>query len=109
MSWLSLAAGLLRDAMSADDSSAPVREQSQVPPDVASLANYVNKLRADTEVNFQTAAGLLREQNELSFANIHQPQSRASRTSPASLTIRPDESRRVCGSARAPSAFNSAI
>src|SRR5260370_37854769 len=64
MSWLSLAAGLLRDAITSEGSSTPAREQSQIPPDVASIADYVNKLRGDTEKNFETVAQMLRAQNE---------------------------------------------
>lgn len=50
--------------MSADDSGGPAREQAQVPPDVASLADYVTRLRADTEANFQTAGAMLQAQNQ---------------------------------------------
>jgi hypothetical protein len=64
VSWLSFAAGLLRDAMSSDDSSTPVREEPRMPPDLAGIADYVNKLRADTEKNFEAVAAMLRAQNE---------------------------------------------
>ena len=64
MSWLSIAANFLRDAMSSDEPSAPVQADPQSPADIAKLIEYVNRLRADTEKNFETAAQMLRAQNE---------------------------------------------
>ena len=62
MSWLSIAASFLRDAMGSDEPSAP--PETAVPADIASVVDYVNRLRIDTEKNFETAAHLLRVQNE---------------------------------------------
>jgi hypothetical protein len=64
MSWLSLAASLLRDAMSSEPSPPPVRAPSEIPPDVAGIVDYVNNLRAETEKNFGTVAQMLQAQNE---------------------------------------------
>ena len=63
MSWLSIAASFLRDAMSSDEPSAPPQETA-APADIASVIAYVNRLRADTEKNFDTAAQMLRAQND---------------------------------------------
>ena len=64
MSWLSIAAGFLRDAMSSDD--AGPKPQSDSPPsaDIAGIVEYVNRHRAETGKNFEAVARVLREQNE---------------------------------------------
>lgn len=63
MSWLSIAANFLRDAMGSDEPSAPPQETAP-PADIAGVIAYVNRLREDTEKNFGTAAQMLRAQNE---------------------------------------------
>ena len=64
MSWLSIAASLLRDAMSSDDSSAQPQENPPAPEDIAGLLGLLNRHRAETQTNFETVAQMLRVQNE---------------------------------------------
>lgn len=63
MSWLSIAANFLRSAMGTDEPETPITE-APPPADIASVVAYVNRLRMDTEKNFETAAQLLRSQND---------------------------------------------
>jgi len=63
MSWLNIAASLLRDAMT---SSEPERtpEESHLPADVASLAETLGRFRNETNQNFEAIAQMLKAQNE---------------------------------------------
>jgi hypothetical protein len=64
MSWLSIAANFLRDAMSSDDSSPQTRTETPPPEDIAGLVGLMNRHRAETEQNFERVAQFLRAQNE---------------------------------------------
>jgi hypothetical protein len=64
MNWLSIAASLLRDAISSDDSSAQPQENPPPPEDIAGMMHLLNRHRAETQKNFEALVQMLRAQNE---------------------------------------------
>ena len=64
MSWLTLAAGLLRDAMSSS-SEPPAPVQDAPPPaDISGVMGILTRHRHEIDKNFQTVAAMLNAQNE---------------------------------------------
>ena len=63
MSWLSIAAGLLRDAMSSP--SEPVEPVQQVPPpaNISEVMDLLNRQRSEIDKNFEAVAAMLNAQN----------------------------------------------
>src|SRR3954464_13874538 len=64
MNWLSIAASLLREAITSDDSSAQPPENPPAPEDIAGMVGLLSRHRAETQANFETLAQMLRAQNE---------------------------------------------
>jgi hypothetical protein len=61
MSWLSIAAGLLRDAMGS--SSAPEPVQDAPPPEsLTEMTDLLNRHRAEIDKNFEAIVGMLNAQ-----------------------------------------------
>ena len=64
MSWLTLAAGLLRDAMSSS-SEPPAPVQDAPPPaDISGVMGILNRHRSEIDKNFEAVAGMLNALNE---------------------------------------------
>jgi len=64
MSWLTIAAGLLRDAMSApSEPPAPVQD-APPPADISGVMGILNRHRYEIDKNFETVAQMLNAQNE---------------------------------------------
>ena len=63
MSWLSIAAGLLRDAMSSP--SEPVEPAQQAPPpaNISEVMDLLNRQRSEIDKNFEAVAAMLNAQN----------------------------------------------
>jgi hypothetical protein len=63
MSWLSIAAGLLRDAMSSP--SEPVEPVQQAPPpaNISEVMDLLNRQRSEIDKNFEAVAAMLNAQN----------------------------------------------
>jgi hypothetical protein len=63
MSWLRIAADLLRDAMSS--SSEPTEPVQEMPPpaDISGVIGVLNRHRSEIDKNFETVAEMLRAQN----------------------------------------------
>ena len=64
MSWLSFAAGLLRDAMSSSSEPAEPVQQAPPPANIAEVTHLINRHRAEIDKNFETVAAMLNEQNK---------------------------------------------
>jgi len=64
MSWLRIAADLLRDAMSSSsEPPAPVQE-APPPADISGVMGILNRHRSEIDKNFQIVAEMLNTQNE---------------------------------------------
>jgi hypothetical protein len=63
MGWLNIAASFLRDAMTSNDPE-PRTEETQLPADLASLAEAFGRFRSETSQNFEAVAQMLKTQNE---------------------------------------------
>ena len=63
MSWLSFAAGLLRDAMSSSEPSEPA-QQAPPPANIAEVADLMNRHRAEIDKNFEAVAAMLNDQSK---------------------------------------------
>ena len=63
MSWLRIAADLLRDAMS--PSSEPSESVQEVPPpaDISGVIGILNRHRSEIDKNFETIVGMLNAQS----------------------------------------------
>ena len=63
MSWLSIAAGLLREAMSSP--SEPVEPVQQAPPpaNISEVMDLLNRQRSEIDKNFEAVAAMLNAQN----------------------------------------------
>jgi hypothetical protein len=64
MSWLRIAADLLRDAMSS--SSEPTEPVQEAPPpaDISGVIGILNRHRSEIDQNFETVGKMLNAQNE---------------------------------------------
>jgi hypothetical protein len=64
MSWLRIAADLLRDAMSS--SSEPTEPVTEAPPpaDISGVIGILNRHRSEIDKNFETVGEMLNAQNE---------------------------------------------
>lgn len=64
MSWLSIAANLLRDAMSS--SNEPPEPVQEVPPpaDISGVIGLLNRHRSEIDKNFEAVVGMLNAQKE---------------------------------------------
>lgn len=63
MSWLSIAAGLLRDAMSSSSEPAEPVPQAPPPTNIAEVTELLNRHRAEIDKNFEAVAAMLNAQN----------------------------------------------
>jgi hypothetical protein len=64
MSWLRIAAGLLRDAMSSS-SEVPEHVQEAPPPaDISAVMGIMNRHRSEIDKNFETVGEILNAQSE---------------------------------------------
>jgi len=64
MSWLSIAANLLRDAMSSpSETQEPVHEAAP-PADISGVIGLLNRHRSEIDKNFATVAEMLKAQHE---------------------------------------------
>jgi len=64
MSWLSFAAGLLRDAMSSPSEPAEPAQQAPPPANIAEVTDLINRHRAEIDKNFEAVAAKFNEQNK---------------------------------------------
>ena len=64
MSWLQLAAGLIRDAMHSGESAEPVERMPLPPTDISDIVKLIGHHRAQIDKNFETVVTMLNEQNE---------------------------------------------
>ncbi len=65
MSWFSLAANLLRDAMSSSSDPREPVQTAPLPSDISGLLEVVNQHRSEIDKNFETVIGMLNAQKEL--------------------------------------------
>ena len=63
MSWLRIAADLLRDAMSSSSEAAPA-EEAPPPADISGVIGLLNRHRSEIDKNFKTVAEMLNAQIE---------------------------------------------
>ncbi len=63
MSWLRIAADLLRDAMTSSEPAAPV-EQGPPPADMPQMVDLLNRHRAEIDKNFEAVVGMLNSQKD---------------------------------------------
>lgn len=67
MSWLSIAANLLRDAMSSpSEPEEPVQEVAR-PADISGVIGLLNRHRSEIDKNFETVVEMLNAQKERSL------------------------------------------
>ena len=64
MSWLRIAADLLRDAMSSSSEPAEPVQESPPPSDISGVIGVLNRHRFEIDKNFEAVAGILNAQNE---------------------------------------------
>jgi hypothetical protein len=71
MSWLQLAAGLIRDAMNSGESTEPAQGTTPAPPaDISGIVDLIDRHRAEIDKNFETVAAMLNVQNEQRLRTI---------------------------------------
>jgi len=63
MSWLRIAADLLREAMNSSSEPEPVQE-APLPVDISGVIGILNRHRSEIDKNFKTVAEMLNAQNE---------------------------------------------
>jgi hypothetical protein len=63
MNWLSIAAGLLRDAMSSPSESTEPVQQAPPPSDISGVVRLLNQHRAEVDKNFEAVAAMLNAQH----------------------------------------------
>src|SRR5882762_9013753 len=63
MSWLRIAADLLRDAMSSSSEAAAV-EEAPPPSDISGVIGILNRHRSEIDKNFKTVAEMLNAQTQ---------------------------------------------
>src|SRR5689334_13187158 len=59
MSWLRIAAGFLRDAMSSSSEPAESAQNTPPPTDVAEVTELLNRHRAEIDRNFEAVVGMI--------------------------------------------------
>jgi hypothetical protein len=64
MSWLRIAADLLRDAMSSSSESPEPVQEAPPPADISGVIGVLNRHRSEVDRNFATVAEMLKAQNE---------------------------------------------
>jgi len=64
MSWLSIAAGLLRDAMSSPNESPEPVQEALPPSDISGVVGLLNRHRAEVDKNFEAVAAMLDAQHK---------------------------------------------
>jgi len=64
MSWLSIAAGLIRDAMSSSNEPAEPVQQAPPPTNIAEVTDLLNRHRAEIDRNFEAVIAMLNAQND---------------------------------------------
>jgi hypothetical protein len=64
MSWLRIAADLLRDAMSSSSEPTEPVQEAPLPADISGVIGILNRHRSEIDKNFKTVAEMLHAQNE---------------------------------------------
>ena len=64
MSWLRIAADLLRDAMSSQSEPSETVQEAPPPADISGVIGLLNRHRSEIDKNFATVAEMLKAQNE---------------------------------------------
>ena len=64
MSWLSIAANLLRDAMSSPTEPQDPVEEAATPADISGVIGLLNRHRSEIDRNFEAIVGMLSAQKE---------------------------------------------
>ena len=64
MSWLRIAADLLRDAMSSQSEPSEPVQEAPPPADISGVIGLLNRHRSEIDKNFATVAEMLKAQNE---------------------------------------------
>ena len=64
MNWLTLAAGLLRDAMSSSSEPPAAVQDAPPPADISGVMRILNQHRSEIDKNFEAVAGMLNALNE---------------------------------------------
>jgi len=64
MSWLRIAADLLRDAMSSSSEPAEPVQEALPPTDISGVIGILNRHRSEIDKNFETVVEMLNAQNE---------------------------------------------
>jgi hypothetical protein len=64
MSWLRIAADLLRDAISSPSEPPTLVEQAPPPADISQVVDLLNRHRAEIDKNFEAVVGMLESQKK---------------------------------------------
>jgi hypothetical protein len=70
MSWLRIAADLLRDAMSSSSESPEPVQEAPPPADISGVIGILNQHRSEIDKNFKTVVQMLNAQNERHIKTI---------------------------------------
>jgi hypothetical protein len=64
MSWLSIAAGLIRDAMSSSNEPAEPVQDAPPPANIPEVMNLLNRHRSEIDRNFEAVIAMLNAEND---------------------------------------------